>query len=239
MNAPIDKTLKTEKTVVVAVRVPLGQREAMEKAAVTARLSLSAYIKATMDDALRGKARPRPEPAPVVTPAAPAAGVISLSDPAAVAELKRIGININQIAHAANAGLPADVSLTVHSFARLFEALAEPEAFRKRLEAIKAAPARQEPAKPAPQPAQPAPAPTPQPKPAPVAMTVSFQQPPAAPPQPQAQPAPTRWVMPPRPSAHSPLPAKRPARKPNESPLPRQSRLAAGLAALIKNEGRS
>lgn len=63
--------------------------------------------------------------------------LVNRSDPALLYELKRIGNNINQIAHAVNTGLPPSVTLTVQSFRHLFEALTDDVEFRRRLDAIR------------------------------------------------------------------------------------------------------
>lgn len=62
---------------------------------------------------------------------------VNRADPAVLYELKRIGNNINQIAHAVNTGLPPSVTLTVQSFRHLFEALTDDVEFRRRLDAIR------------------------------------------------------------------------------------------------------
>ncbi len=62
---------------------------------------------------------------------------VNRADPAVLYELKRIGNNINQIAHAVNGSLPPDVKFTVQSFRHLFEALTDDVEFRRRLDAIR------------------------------------------------------------------------------------------------------
>lgn len=62
---------------------------------------------------------------------------VNRADPAVLHELKRIGNNINQIAHAVNTGLPPDITFTVQSFRQLFEALTDDVEFRRRLDAIR------------------------------------------------------------------------------------------------------
>ncbi|KAB2912716.1 MAG: MobC family plasmid mobilization relaxosome protein, partial [Hyphomicrobiaceae bacterium] len=135
------KKPKAPKTVVLSVRLPIEQREAIEVAAVGAGASVSAFVADTMAKVVSGKlpraakieeAAALPPPKPRIVPG------ISLSDPTALAELKRIGVNINQLAHAANAGLPLNASALVRGFAYLFELLADPEAFKRRLDLIKA-----------------------------------------------------------------------------------------------------
>ena len=63
--------------------------------------------------------------------------LVNPADPAVLYELKRIGNNINQIAHAVNGSLPPDVKFTVQSFRHLFEALTDDVEFRRRLDAIR------------------------------------------------------------------------------------------------------
>lgn len=59
------------------------------------------------------------------------------ADPAVLYELKRIGNNINQIAHAVNAGLPPDARMAVTAFNHLFDALTDTEEYRRRLAALR------------------------------------------------------------------------------------------------------
>lgn len=130
------KDLRAPKTVVVAVRVNIELREAMQRAAVDAGTSLSAYIAATMAEAT-GKTRPARK---VDAPAAlvPAhTGIVTLSAPAALEELRRIGININQLTKTANTGVPLDMTHLAASLGRLLEALTEPEEFNRRLGLLK------------------------------------------------------------------------------------------------------
>jgi hypothetical protein len=54
-------------------------------------------------------------------------------DPALMAELKRVGNNLNQIAHAVNSNLPPDVGFTSRSLHRLIQLLAEDELLAQRL----------------------------------------------------------------------------------------------------------
>lgn len=65
------------------------------------------------------------------------ASTIDPADPAVLYELKRIGNNINQIAHAVNASLPPDANLAVNAFRHLFEALTDGEEYRRRLAALR------------------------------------------------------------------------------------------------------
>ncbi|TXG87733.1 MAG: plasmid mobilization relaxosome protein MobC, partial [Thermomicrobiales bacterium] len=126
---------KTPKTTVIAVRVSIEQREAIEKAAVTAGASLSGFVAATMAEAMsRKKAAPVPSAIPhTPLPRTQAAG-ISISDPSALAELKRIGININQLAHATNAGYPPNVASMLDNLKGLLALLSELDTFKRHIE---------------------------------------------------------------------------------------------------------
>lgn len=129
-------TAKRPKTKVISCRVPIELHEAIEKAAVTAGTSASAYVATTVERSIAGKepsARPPSRAPDTKDKPAPRAAGISLSDPAAFAELKRIGINVNQIAHAINAGLPQNAQQIVAAFKDLFEVLEQPDAFKTRL----------------------------------------------------------------------------------------------------------
>ncbi|MBL8884940.1 MAG: MobC family plasmid mobilization relaxosome protein [Hyphomicrobium sp.] len=158
---------KKPKTSVVAVRVSIEQREAIEKAAVTAGASVSGFIAVTLAEALSRKPTPSRASAapPNEMPPTQAAGV-SLSDPAALAELKRIGVNINQLAHAANAGYPPNIAALIENVAQLFAALGDRDAFGRRIEEFKArmtplsGPAKIPASPPSPPPVTPTPAPT-------------------------------------------------------------------------------
>lgn len=124
------------------MRVSIEQREAIEKAAVTAGASLGGFVAATMAEAMsRKRATPTASVAsPTPVPATHAAG-ISVSDPSALAELKRIGININQLAHAANAGYPPNVVSMLESLKGLLALLSEPDAFKRHIEHLAIPPA--------------------------------------------------------------------------------------------------
>jgi hypothetical protein len=52
-------------------------------------------------------------------------------------ELKRIGNNINQLAHAANGLLPPDGRMLAESFHHLFQALGDGPEFKRRLQAMR------------------------------------------------------------------------------------------------------
>lgn len=132
---------KTPKTTVISMRVSIEQREAIEKAAVTAGASVSGFVAATLAEAMsRKKAAPVASVAPATPlPTTHAAG-ISVSDSSALAELKRIGININQLAHAANAGYPPNVASMLESLQRLFAMLSEPDTFKRHMERLASTP---------------------------------------------------------------------------------------------------
>jgi hypothetical protein len=53
--------------------------------------------------------------------------------PALFAELRRIGNNINQLAHAANGLLPPDVRMTVKNFNKLFQTIIQNELIVRRM----------------------------------------------------------------------------------------------------------
>ena len=55
-------------------------------------------------------------------------------DPTTLQELRRIGVNINQIAHASNAGLPVDAQLAARNLGRTLECLLASELFAQRAE---------------------------------------------------------------------------------------------------------
>lgn len=55
--------------------------------------------------------------------------------PALMAELKRIGNNLNQIAHALNSNLPPDVNFTVSTLHNLIQQLARDEILAERVKA--------------------------------------------------------------------------------------------------------
>ncbi|MEZ5817394.1 MAG: plasmid mobilization relaxosome protein MobC [Hyphomicrobiaceae bacterium] len=69
---------------------------------------------------------PDPEPAPV-----------SPNHPEVIHELKRIGNNVNQLAHAANGLLQPDSRMLVESFQHLLQALGNGPEFKKRLQALR------------------------------------------------------------------------------------------------------
>lgn len=89
------------RTVVIALRVPPEERNRIEAAAIEQGLSISGYIAATLTAATRGeRAASRPDPNEPELPIEPP------TDESVLQELRRIGNNINQIARAANCGLP-------------------------------------------------------------------------------------------------------------------------------------
>ena len=53
--------------------------------------------------------------------------------PAVFAELRRIGNNINQLAHAANGLMPPDVRMMVGNFDKLFKLLTQNELIARRM----------------------------------------------------------------------------------------------------------
>jgi hypothetical protein len=137
------KASRGPKTVIVSIRVPQEQKDAMEKAATMAGASLSGFISDTMANAVTGvrKAAPRQSvraaaavPAPTVE-----VGRVSLSDPAVLEELRRIGININQIARAANSKLPPSVATMIETLAEILDVTRGPESVRLGLDALRRA----------------------------------------------------------------------------------------------------
>jgi hypothetical protein len=128
--------LKKPKTTTLSVRLPIEHKEAIEKAAVDAKTTASAYAARVLLETATGKAAAQVKPSkPDAVAAIPptVAKGIALSDPKALEELRRIGININQIAHAVNAGRYRHASNLAHAVAKLFELLKEPEAFMARI----------------------------------------------------------------------------------------------------------
>ena len=59
-------------------------------------------------------------------------------EPALFAELRRIGNNLNQVAHATNSGLPPHVGFTVKALNDLLQALLHDDLLRRRIEALRA-----------------------------------------------------------------------------------------------------
>ncbi|MBL8845591.1 MAG: plasmid mobilization relaxosome protein MobC [Hyphomicrobium zavarzinii] len=117
------------------MRLPIEHKEAIEKAAVDAKTTASAYAARVLLEAATGKAQAQTKPSKadkveaVVAPTV-AKGIV-VSDPKALEELRRIGININQIAHALNAGRPTKDRDIVNAVKNLFTLLKDPEAFMR------------------------------------------------------------------------------------------------------------
>ena len=126
---------KKPKTTTLSVRLPIEHKEAIEKAAVDAKTTASAYAARVLLEAATGKAQAQTKPSKadkveaVVAPTV-AKGIV-VSDPKALEELRRIGININQIAHALNAGRPTKDRDIVNAVKNLFTLLKDPEAFMR------------------------------------------------------------------------------------------------------------
>lgn len=132
-----DKTIKipkAPKTTTVSIRVTPEQRQVMEAAAVAIGASLSAYIASVAEKA--AKRGDSVAAAPEVLVATEQPVQLIAFPPEALAELKRIGVNINQLAHAANAQMPVDLRLAVASFCELFAVLSDLEAFKDKLAAL-------------------------------------------------------------------------------------------------------
>jgi hypothetical protein len=123
---------KTPKTKVLSVRLPLGDHEAVEKAAVEAGTTVSAYVAQLLKSPGKSKA-----PATETAKPAPVIAMPVLADAAVLEELRRIGININQIARATNAGIPSDLALFARSMGLLLDALSDPTEFKRRLGMVK------------------------------------------------------------------------------------------------------
>jgi hypothetical protein len=120
-------------TKVLSVRLTIEALEAIERAAVDAKTTKSAYAARVLLEAASGKApapAKAPKPETVEAPPTMAKGIV-LSDPKALEELRRIGVNINQIAHALNAGRPADHARLLQSIAQVFALLKKPDAFMR------------------------------------------------------------------------------------------------------------
>jgi hypothetical protein len=129
----------TQKTKVLSLRFSVEGMEAVEKAAVDAKTSKSAYAARVLVEAATSKAHGpvKPSKPEAVAAALPTiAKGITLSDPQALEQLRRIGININQIAHAVNAGRHWQARNLAQAVGKLFELLKEPEAFMARLAQI-------------------------------------------------------------------------------------------------------
>lgn len=190
------------KTYVISIRVPLELKEAVESNAVMARTTVSGFVVGILTTSLTGKKIERVTAPPIAATAQTVAPTLSLSDPACLEELRRIGVNINQLTRSANAGFAPDLAHLATSLGRLLEALADPAEFKRRLELMKAGTQRPTAPPPTGAPAQPAPPPIPKPLP-----------PRAAPSQPERPPRP----LPPR-AAPSPQPIRTGPPEPKKSP---------------------
>lgn len=156
----------TPKTSVVSVRLQPEQRQKLEETAIAAGMSLSAFTAKTLSAAIDGREQPavadsaeangaatptQEHPPPTATRGAETATMaVSLSDPMALAELRRIGVNINQIAHTVNIGLSPDLRASALAFAQLFALLSNSEAFQQYLAAMKKGAPRRDPPHPPP-----------------------------------------------------------------------------------------
>jgi len=102
----------------IAFRVTAAERERLENAAIDAGMSLSAYLAAMLErrtNQMRGRLAEMQRPPPP-----PESNQPALS-PEALHELRRIGNNINQIAHALNSGLPPEPQHLVHQLQKLLD----------------------------------------------------------------------------------------------------------------------
>lgn len=101
----------------IAFRVTTAERERLENAAIDAGMSLSGYLAAMLErrtDHMRSRLAEMQRPPPIPpTPKTPALS------PEALHELRRIGNNINQIAHALNSGLPPEPQHLVQQLQKL------------------------------------------------------------------------------------------------------------------------
>lgn len=128
---------KTPKSKVISVRLPIEEQEAVEKAAVEAGTTVSAYVAQLLKTG--GQSKPAPKPvAPLPEKQAPVIAMPLLADAVVLDELRRIGTNINQIARSANAGLPPDLAFFVRCMGQLLDALSDPAEFKRRLGLVKA-----------------------------------------------------------------------------------------------------
>jgi len=185
------------KTYVISIRVPLELKEAVESNAVMARTTVSGFVVGVLTKTLSGRKAELPTAPAIAAPPPTMAQALSLSDPACLEELRRIGVNINQLTRTANSGFTPDLAHLAASLGRLLEALSDPAEFKRRLELMKAGTQR----------------PT---VPPPVAAPVS----PPRPTPPKAAPSPAE--RPPRPLPPRPAPAPQPIRtgppEPKKSP---------------------
>lgn len=153
---------KIPTTTTLSVRLPIEHKEAIEKAAVEAKTTTSAYAARVLVEAATGKApapAKTPEPEIVEAPKPSVAKGIVLSDPKALDELRRIGVNINQIAHALNAGRPTRDGTLASETRELFALLSDPDAFMRAVQQIPLPPVGHPESKPSPPPAPVTPSP--------------------------------------------------------------------------------
>lgn len=128
---------KTPKSKVISVRLPIEEREAVEKAAVEAGTTVSAYVAQLLKTGGQPKSAPKPA-GPTPEKQAPVMAMPLLADTVVLDELRRIGTNINQIARTANAGMPPDVAHLAKCLDILLQALSDPPEFKRRLSLVKA-----------------------------------------------------------------------------------------------------
>jgi len=139
MAARKPKIPKSQTTTILSVRLPIEHKEAIGKAAVEAKTTTSAYAARVLVEAASGKApapSKAPEPDAVEAPKPIVTKGIVLSDPKALDELRRIGVNINQIAHALNAGRQTRDGTLASAARQLFVLLKDPDAFMRTVQQI-------------------------------------------------------------------------------------------------------
>lgn len=127
---------KTPKSKVISVRLPIEEQEAVEKAAIEAGTTVSAYVAQFLKTGGQPKRAPKPA-APPPEKQAPVIAMPLLADAVVLEELRRIGTNVNQIARTTNAGMPPDVAHLVRCMDSLFQALSDPAEFKRRLALVK------------------------------------------------------------------------------------------------------
>lgn len=150
------KADKAAKTVVLSIRLPKAQKDAMEKAAIAAGTSLSGFVTESVATTINGnggiKTARAAEIGPVIPTPVMEPGRVVTSDPAALEELRRIGININQIARAANGKLPPSLADLVANLAQLLDVTKGPKSIGLGLEDIRRTLAQPAPSRPEPTP---------------------------------------------------------------------------------------
>lgn len=104
----------------IAFRVTAAERERLENAAIDAGMSLSGYLASMLE---RRTDHIRARLAEMQRPPAPPETIKPALSPEALHELRRIGNNINQIAHALNSGLPPEPQHLVHQLQKLLHLL--------------------------------------------------------------------------------------------------------------------